>query len=186
MEAVLNRGASAEIGPGKCLRDERLTSDLWDALDSVLARACDFDPARRYSNANELLAALPVAVLGLHPSHGVATQEQRPAAIALTVAERVALSDIIAECPSSEERTRLYHVREKTRLNEYHFAISVRRLEDVGFLQSASAEDDYGNRYTLVQPTSNAVAWAHDHADEIASAIDEVAPKRANDDDIPF
>ena len=186
IEAVFNRGAPVEIGPGKCLRDEKLTSELWDALDAVFVRACAFDPAHRFPTARALLEALPETVLGHTSSRVQLTQGQRPAAITLSIAERVALSEVIAECPSSDESASVQAVRRKTHLNEYHLAISLRRLEGIGFLHASREEDEHGNRYTLVQPTKDAVLWAHTHHEEVLAAIAEVAPKLSKDDDIPF
>ena len=84
------------------------------------------------------------------------------------------------------DRTDLRDLRRKTRLNEYQFAISIRRLQSLGLLTSSTVEDEYENRYSLVQPTTAGIDWAADHNDDMVAAIAEVAPKTANDDDIPF
>jgi hypothetical protein len=149
-------------------------------------RRKDTPSCRAFPNARVLLEALPETVLGLNSSRGPLVREQRPATITLSVAERVALSEVITECPSSDESTSVHQVRRKTRLNEYHVAISSRRLENIGFLRASREEDEHGNSYSMVQPTNDAVLWAHAHHDEILAAIAEVSPEVSNDDDIPF
>jgi eukaryotic-like serine/threonine-protein kinase len=186
MEAVFNRAPSVDIGPGKCVRDQRLTSSLWDALDEVLAKACAFDPATRYENAGALLEALPDTMLELVYKDTHQARRQRPASISLSTSERVALSDVVAKCPATDDTTNLSQVRHGTRLSEYQFAMAFRRLGDVGFLEMVPAEDDHGNRYTIVSPTPAGIRWAQDHSDEMASAIAEFAPRATEDDDIPF
>jgi serine/threonine protein kinase len=185
IEAVFNRGGSVEIGPGKCRRDQRLTDDLWDALDGVLARACAFDPGLRYDNAGALLQALPGVILGLDARSGPQIQAQRRPTISLTVAERVALSEVVAECPGIDDRTTLYHIRRRTRLNEYHFAISVRRLQDIAFIDSSVAQDEDGEGYPLLWPTAAGVKWAQEHYEEMNAAIAEMTPKSGYEE-IPF
>ena len=87
IEAVLNRGGPLEVGPGKCLRDKRLTDELWDALDSMLARACAFDPDFRFESAAALLKAWPEGVLALDLTKTIRPPPEPPPTISLNVAE---------------------------------------------------------------------------------------------------
>lgn len=186
IEAVINRAPPAEIGPGRCLRDQRLTDNLWDALDSVLARACAFDPAQRYEDAGVLLKALPRVVLGFDSAEQPDVVAQRPSTISLSVAERVALSDVVAECPAVSMLADLYEVRRKTLISEYAFALAIRRLSAIGFLETSIELDEYDNRRTFISPTNFGIKWAHEHHDDVLAAIAEVSPKPSFDDDIPF
>jgi len=186
IEAVINRGAPIGLGPGKCLRDQRMTSVLWDTLDEILMRACAFDPAARHADAAELLTSLPELVLDLDHQSSPAVRVQRRSTIALKPAECATLADAIAASSWAGNSAGLYAVQHRSRLTEYRFALAVNRLADIGFLQMSSAEDERGEHYLVVSPTAAAFSWAQEHEQEIAAALAEFAPRSATDDEIPF
>lgn len=186
IEALLNRATPTQLGPCSCLRDQQLTDDLWDVLDGVLARATAFDPGARFEDAGALLEALPTVVLGLNNRDAPQFPAQRRTTISLTVAERATLWDFISECPATDSRINLAYVQRRCRVKDYHFSLSVRRLEDIGFLQTFTEYDSDGDKYTLVSPSQAAITWAHEHSDEMTSAIAEITPKATSDGDIPF
>jgi serine/threonine protein kinase len=186
IEAALNGGVPIEIGPGKCLRDERLTPELWNAVDNLLSSACAFDPALRFEDAAALLKAFPLTVVGLRTPSERSEAVDPSSEIVLKVAERFALSEVISRCPSGEDWGNLEEIKRYSKLNEYYFSISVRRLESLKLIQTEKAEGDFGNTYSVVRPTSVGIKWADDHHEEMTAAMAEVAPKVAKGDDIPF
>lgn len=188
LEAILNRGAPVGMGPVALMRDGRLADRLWDALDGVLRTACAFEPAARYSDAGALAQAMPRTIFDLdYGGLNVPAPPPRASAIQLTVSERATLADVIAACPAKEDDTTTYQLREATRLNGYHFALAVRRLEDIAFTESIRTEDERGNSYTGIRPTRQALEWANNHPEDMSAALAEVGfVGRPNSEDIPF
>ena len=186
IESVFNKGPSREVGPGRCLRDQRLTNDLWDALDAVLQCACAFNPSDRYEDASRLLEAMPDIILGLKHTNAPKIHDQRPTTISLNVAERITLFYIIAECPAVDETVILTYVRNQTqkRLTDYNFSVSVHRLVEIEFVEISRVEDQNGHLYTHARPTRLGVNWAQTHSEEMNNAVAESAPNTS--DDIPF
>ena len=62
----------------------------------------------------------------------------------------------------------------------------MRRLTDIGFIDSQTTRDEDGDKYTVVRPTPEGLAWARSHHEEMVAAIAEVAPKVTKDDEFPF
>ena len=118
IEAVINRTTTLGMGPGKCLRDTSLTDDFWDALDAVLENACNFDPNQRYEDAQTLLEALPVPVLG-QGTAGSKRIKSPKVTIVLNVSARVTLFEIIGECLTPKEYAPLYRLNHQSCLSNY-------------------------------------------------------------------
>lgn len=182
IESVLNRTEVVPVGPGRCLRDQRLTEDLWDAMDRLLARACAYDPSERFEDAGEMLRNFPSTVLGIDAPNVPEVRNQRASTISLSWSERVVLYDLLSRCPSADDVVPVHRVMTESRLKDYHFSMALRRLEELEFVQGVRELDYNGDGFAATRPTPAGVAWAQEHEEQMS----EVAPKSAPDEDIPF
>lgn len=184
IEAVVNNTAILGIGPAKCRRDMLLADDLWEALDHILEKACDFDPMRRYGHAKELVDEFPVVVLA-QSSCSTRRIVSAKVTTVLSVPERVALSEVIGACPAPGDHVALSGIQRESSLSMYQFALAIRRLETLGFVENGREEDHDGEPYAVVGPTSEGVAWAHGHEADMDAAI-AAAKGDVDYGDIPF
>lgn len=185
IESVINRSSVLQMGAGRCLRDQRLTEDVWDALDALLAKACAYDPANRYADAEALLQEFPTVVLGLDARGAPKVQHQRQSTITLSLNERVLLYELVSRCPSSESSTSVYRAMNESRLADYDFTMSIRRLEELEFVEVLTEREDFnGDPYTATRPTRAGILWAHEHQEEMNEA--RARERAASTDDVPF
>lgn len=185
LEFLFTRLTPSQMGPGRCARDARLTSVVWDALDDVMSKACALDPAHRYSDVGELLGALPALVVTLFASSSPSARTRVEPS--LSTAEAITLAIIIAASPTKRESISVYSAQNESPLANYDTSIAIRNLEAVGLIESFENEDHNGNTFTALRPTASGVQWAIRHPEEMAATT---SPDRstadAADDRIPF
>lgn len=182
IEFVFARGLPSGMGPGQCSRSPIFSNELWDYLDHVLQKACAFDPAQRFQNAQELLNALPEGmVVRSAPGKELRTR----ADTTLTKPEIVTLAQVIADCPTESESMSAYELRRGSSLSAYEFSLALRRLGELGLVE-ATEEFDRDERYTGFRPTDAGVRWAQSHAPEVEAAIGRNSNTSSNGADIPF
>lgn len=178
MEAVFTASVPASYGPGQCHRRRTVGNDLWDVLDTVLARACALRPMDRFTDATQLAEALPEVVLAPAGSRqpSKANAVPSPSARALSV-----LTALLASCPFEDSRAEFERVKSTALVSDAGFTVGIKELQAIGFVVRADYENDNGFTVTALSLTDLAFEWAASHAEE----IDPPRPSSAAID-IPF
>ncbi len=188
IEFVFSGGLPSNMGPGKCSRSRLFSAELWDRLDNVLARACAYNPEDRFQTARELNDALPdfiVTELSASPSR----TSNSASDTTLSPPELITLAQLIAECSMPSEWSGLYYVRSRTKLGAYDFSLALRRLMDLGLIESRDGETFNGSTAIELRPSDSGVRWAHANGSLIFAAQEEDSAARKTSDgeeDLPF
>jgi serine/threonine protein kinase len=181
LEAILTGRVPAQVGARPLPRHGALTEELWQALDSTISGACQFDASARYQDVAAFLEALPVPVLALGARSS--TSLQVPAEPTLTSEAIAVLAEVIA-AQGADNGAALWSLSNGTRLEKYYFSMGLQELKELGFLEYAMVEDQNG-QWDGVRPTVSAYRWARNHPDEMREARSPTK-ESGNDDDIPF
>jgi serine/threonine protein kinase len=192
LEFVFTRVTPAEYSPRQLPRDSRLDSDVWDALDEVLARACALKPSDRYPSVHELIEALPSLTASCVAEAGMARTGRK---LALGDDEAVMLATVIAQCPTDRDSVPVHVARNAcSLLSDYDSSLAIRRLVGVGFIESfEEGSGNFNDSWFALRPTAAGVAWAVEHQAAMSRA--QSALKSAElpsnndvpgDSDIPF
>lgn len=191
LEFLLIRGLPPAIGPGHCSRGPWGSNELWDSLDDILDKACAFDPRGRYRDAGDLLKALPeliVAPVGASLPRHVPVGD-----IILDPAQTQLLVGLIGSCPTDSDSASTYDLSKRAGVGEFQFAMALRVLRRLDFVESEKQEDMNGNTWESLRPTAAGFDWAHANPDAVANALPKKKRSRGDhgssppaDDDIPF
>ncbi len=184
IEFVFTRGLPSGIGPGQCSRSPSFSSELWDYLDVVLSKACAFDPALRFQNAQELFDALPEGMV-VRSAPGKALQTR--ADTTLTNPEIVTLAQIIADCPTATSWISINALRLESALSKYEFSMALQRLGELDLIESRE-ETGRHDTHTSYRQTDAGYQWAGSHTTEVTAARSrDSEPTAATPEaDIPF
>jgi serine/threonine protein kinase len=188
LEFMFTRVHPSQQGPGRCPRDARLSSEAWDAIDRVIATACDVLPTNRYQHANELVAALPALLLTCVAPSSPAAPARNATAVSLSADEARTLATVISGCPTAREAVSVYWVAQtqKRNLSDYDCSIAIRRLESIGFVEAFEDTDFRGEVFSALRPTEIGIRWAIEHPEHMKSSDLDTQGAPGTDDDIPF
>ena len=168
------------------------SNDLWDRLDEILRNACAFDPAARYKNAQTLLEAIPEVVVTVS---GSPSRKDLQSEISLSDAEAVTLSELLSQCTTVDDWTRVDAVKDRVDLVGYQFTLALRRLQELGLAETrmTSSYNSFSNEdqeYAVCQPTPSGVRWAQSNGAVLGDSLrfHEATRKPTNgsQDEFPF
>ena len=182
------------MGPGRCLRSEHLTTDLWDHLDTLLERACDFNPANRFLDAAQMLEHLPTVVLA-RASAPTLTRTSADS-IGLKFAEAVVLGCVISVCKDPDDSVspqKLSEMKAIQTLDEFTVSMAIRQLIEIQFVEWVTFDGSYNNSWRELRVSGAGFKWAREHMESLYSSLDSSKPTepRVNStitesDDLPF
>lgn len=194
LESIMSGSIPGAMGPsGPLPRTPALSEDLWSRLDSVLGKACAYDPQERFQTVDEFLEALPVPVLAAASS----TQEPNIVAgdVTLEPAAVFVLSKIIAACPNAHDRASTHGLERGSKISDYDFAMALRSLADARFIEH-EVVDDFNGEWHGVFPGDAGFQWMRTHAEEVNAAVEAFEDKPSEEhssslldvlgEDIPF
>jgi serine/threonine protein kinase len=173
LEFLFVRATPSAMGPGRCLRSEQLTTDLWDHIDHLLERACDFNPANRYQDAVQILEQFPTVVLA-RASAPTLTRTS-PDFIALKSAEAIVLGAAISICQDPNDSVsprNLSRIQAVRGLDQFQISMAIRQLSEVGFVEWVVVEDDRSS-WRELRVSDAGFEWALEHMDSMYSSSED-------------
>lgn len=178
LEAIFTNSTPANYGPGTCHRLKGVQSELWDAIDAVLAKACAYRPDERFADASSLAQAIPATTIAID---GQVRTTPNTGVISITSQQLAVLRSILGHCSTEDSSATVHEIRAGARATDVGFSLGFKELIRIGFITRSDYTDETGNHILAYAPTTAAFDWASSHVDELDPPV---GPPTA--DDIPF